>query len=111
MLLFCASVVKYKSSRRSLDVLDHLLGDEALMARIKGYINHIVEHQQDDGWLGLREGARAFNSLELTAWLGGQYTHEPGRPRALCSRHIRAAHADTLWLHESADCGISHALI
>jgi hypothetical protein len=35
--------------------LAHLLRDTDLMGRIKAYIDYIVEHQQDDGWLGPRE--------------------------------------------------------
>jgi uncharacterized protein len=35
--------------------LAHLLEDEALMARIKSYMDYIIEHQHEDGWLGPRE--------------------------------------------------------
>lgn len=32
--------------------LAYLLDDAALKGRIEGYMNYILEHQQDDGWLG-----------------------------------------------------------
>ena len=32
--------------------LAHLLDDPELKGRVNGYINYILEHQQEDGWLG-----------------------------------------------------------
>lgn len=35
--------------------LAYLIEDEALISRIKGYMDYIIEHQHADGWLGPRE--------------------------------------------------------
>lgn len=35
--------------------LAYALPEETLMDRVTGYLDHIVEHQHDDGWLGPRE--------------------------------------------------------
>jgi uncharacterized protein len=45
--------------------LAHLLDDAVLMARIKSYIDYIVSHQADDGWLGPRDAN--VENIEATA--------------------------------------------
>ena len=35
--------------------LAYTLDDEALLAKVTGYIDYIVEHQHEDGWLGPRQ--------------------------------------------------------
>jgi len=35
--------------------LAYVLGDETLLAKVRGYVDHIVANQHEDGWLGPRQ--------------------------------------------------------
>ncbi len=69
--------------------LAYLLDDEALQGRIAGYVDYILEHQADDGWLGPRQsfihateqGAFDIWSLFLALKMLVQYHDATGDPR------------------------------